>query len=161
MATLPLITSRLPQWLRIFKEDYAFGRTDNEKPQWKSTQYIWVVVSRSKLKIASFQMQFRSVTEDTHHCIQDANACLLLCPVSYSFMDKFQSCSRSIFLFMKLYQGTARFIYIYIYCSGNNSGYFTCKQNMKLVTNKFKSGGLHEKHVVATWNVGNRLSICL
>ena len=26
---------------------------------------------------------------------------------------------------------------------------------------KFKSGGLHEKHVVATWNVGNHLSICL
>jgi len=41
------------------------------------------------------------------------------------------------------------------------SGYFTCKQNMKLVTTRFKSGGLHEKHVVATWNVGNRLSICL
>jgi len=41
------------------------------------------------------------------------------------------------------------------------SGYFTCKQNMKLVTNKFKSGGLHEKHVVETWNVGNRLSIRL
>ena len=41
------------------------------------------------------------------------------------------------------------------------SGYFTCKQNMKLVTAKFKSGGLHEKHVVATWNVGNYLSICL
>ena len=34
-------------------------------------------------------------------------------------------------------------------------------QNTKLVTNKFKSGGLHEKHVVATWNVGNHLSICL
>jgi len=31
---------------------------------------------------------------------------------------------------------------------------------MKLVTNKFKSGGPHEKHVVATWNLGNRLSIC-
>jgi len=31
---------------------------------------------------------------------------------------------------------------------------------MKLVTNKFKSGGLHEKHVVATWNVGNHLSSC-
>jgi len=29
---------------------------------------------------------------------------------------------------------------------------------MKLATNKFKSGGVHEKHVVATWNVGNRLS---
>ena len=41
------------------------------------------------------------------------------------------------------------------------SGYFTCKQNMKLVTTKFKSGGLHEKHVVATWNFGNHLSICL
>jgi len=39
------------------------------------------------------------------------------------------------------------------------SGYFTYKQNMKLVTNKFKPGGLHEKHVVATWNVGNHLSI--
>ena len=30
------------------------------------------------------------------------------------------------------------------------SGYFTCIQNMKLVTNKFNPGGLHEKHVVAT-----------
>jgi len=45
--------------------------------------------------------------------------------------------------------------------SPGDSGYFTCIQNMKLVTNKFKSGGLHEKHVVATWNVGNRLSVCL
>ena len=34
------------------------------------------------------------------------------------------------------------------------SGYFTCKQNMKLVTTRFKSGGLHEKHVVATWILG-------
>ena len=33
------------------------------------------------------------------------------------------------------------------------SGYFTCKQSMKLVTTKFKSGGLHQKHVVATWNL--------
>jgi len=41
------------------------------------------------------------------------------------------------------------------------SGYFTCKQNTKLVTTRFKSGGLPEKHVVATWNVGNRLRICL
>jgi len=40
------------------------------------------------------------------------------------------------------------------------SGYFTCIQNMKLVTTKFKSGGLHEKHVVATWNLGNHISIC-
>jgi len=45
--------------------------------------------------------------------------------------------------------------------SPGGSGYFTCIQNVKLVTNKFKSGGLHEKHVVATWNLGNHLSICL
>jgi len=32
---------------------------------------------------------------------------------------------------------------------------------MKLVTNKFKSGGLHEKHVLATCYLGNHLSICL
>jgi hypothetical protein len=32
------------------------------------------------------------------------------------------------------------------------SGYFTCIQNMRSVANKFNSGGLHEKHVVATWN---------
>ena len=30
---------------------------------------------------------------------------------------------------------------------------------MKLVTTEFKSGGLHEKHVVAAWNLGNHLSI--
>jgi len=45
--------------------------------------------------------------------------------------------------------------------SPGGSGYFTRVQNMKLVTNKFKSGGLHENHVVATWNFGNHLSICL
>ena len=33
--------------------------------------------------------------------------------------------------------------------SPGGSGYFTCIKNMKLVTNKFKSGGLYEKHVVA------------
>ena len=32
--------------------------------------------------------------------------------------------------------------------SPGGNGYFTCIQNMKLVTNKFKLGGLHEKHVV-------------
>ena len=64
---------------------------------------------------------------------------------------------------------TAQAYYYYYYyyyyllqigLSPGGSGYFTCIQNMKLVTIKFKSGGLHEKHVVATWNVGNRLSIC-
>jgi hypothetical protein len=33
--------------------------------------------------------------------------------------------------------------------SAGGSVYFTCIQNMKLVTTKFKSGGLHVKHVVA------------
>jgi len=45
--------------------------------------------------------------------------------------------------------------------SPGGSGYFSCIQNMKLVTTRFKLGGLHEKHVVATWNVGSHLSICL
>jgi len=45
--------------------------------------------------------------------------------------------------------------------SPGGSGYFTCIQNMNLVTNNFKSEGLHEKHVVATWNFGNHFSICL
>jgi len=45
--------------------------------------------------------------------------------------------------------------------SPGGSGYFTCIQNIKLVTNKFKSGGPHEKHVVATCNLGNHLRICL
>ena len=44
--------------------------------------------------------------------------------------------------------------------SPSGSGYFICIQNMKIVTTKFKSGGLHEKHVVATLNFGNHLSIC-
>ena len=42
----------------------------------------------------------------------------------------------------------------------SGSGYFTCLQNIKLVTTKFKSGGLREELVVATWNLGNHLSIC-
>ena len=59
------------------------------------------------------------------------------------------------------------YIYIYIYLftaiglSPGGSGYFTCKQNMKFVTTRFKSGWLHEKHAVATWNLENHLSICL
>jgi len=32
---------------------------------------------------------------------------------------------------------------------------------MKLVTTEFKSERLHEKHVVATWNLGNHLSFFL
>ena len=38
--------------------------------------------------------------------------------------------------------------------SPGGRSYFTCKPNMKLVITKFYSGGLHEKHVVATGNVG-------
>ena len=45
--------------------------------------------------------------------------------------------------------------------SPGGSGYFTSIQNIKLFTNKFKSGELHEKRVVATCNLGNHLSICL
>jgi hypothetical protein len=46
--------------------------------------------------------------------------------------------------------------------SPGGSGYFTCTQiKKKKVTRKFKSGGLHEKHVVTTWKFGNHLSIRL
>ena len=34
------------------------------------------------------------------------------------------------------------------------SGYFTCIQNMKLVTTNFKAGGLNEKYVVAIGIMG-------
>jgi len=51
-------------------------------------------------------------------------------------------------------------IFTAIGLSPGGSGYFICKQTMKLATTKFKSGGLHEKHVVATWNLGNHLNIC-
>ena len=45
--------------------------------------------------------------------------------------------------------------------SPGDSGYFTFStQNVKLLPTEFQSGGLHEKHVVATWNLGNHLSIC-
>ena len=43
-------------------------------------------------------------------------------------------------------------IITFIYCNcvvSRWQWFFTCTQNMKLVTTKFKSGGLHEKHVVA------------
>jgi len=62
------------------------------------------------------------------------------------------------------YLGTEYIIIILLFTaiglSPGGSGYFTCIQNMKLVTNRFTSGGLHEKHVVATWSLGNHLSIC-
>jgi len=44
--------------------------------------------------------------------------------------------------------------------SPGGSVYFTCIQNIKLLTNKFNSRGLQQKHVVAYWNLGQHLSIC-
>ena len=79
--------------------------------------------------------------------------------VSSAWLDRFSQ---------KIYNIIIRIIIIiiiYIFTAigllPGGSGYFTCKQNMKFVTTKFKLGGLHEKHVVATWNFGNHLSICL
>jgi hypothetical protein len=39
--------------------------------------------------------------------------------------------------------------------------YMYTNMKKKIVTRKFKSGGLHERHVVATWTLGNHLSIRL
>jgi len=60
-----------------------------------------------------------------------------------------------------LYLNNIIYLFTAIGLLPGGSGYFTYKQNMKLVTTRFKSGGLHEKHVVATWDLGNHLSICL
>ena len=70
------------------------------------------------------------------------------------------------YFFLPTRQGAeGNYIIIYLFAAigllPGGSGYFTCQQNMKSVTTKFKSGRLHEKHVVATWNLGNHLSICL
>jgi hypothetical protein len=47
--------------------------------------------------------------------------------------------------------------------SPGGSGYLHVYKYKKLIINKFtfKAGGLHEKHIVATWNLGNHLSIRL
>jgi len=68
-----------------------------------------------------------------------------------------------MFVYVYLCMCVCMYVCVCVCVSPGGSGYFTftSKQNMKLVTTRFKSGGLHEKHVVATWNVGNRLSICL
>ena len=51
------------------------------------------------------------------------------------------------------------YLFTAIGLSAGGSGCFTCIQNMKSVTTEFKSGGLHEKHVVAAWNLGNHLRV--
>jgi len=63
-------------------------------------------------------------------------------------------------LLLLLSSSSSSLLFTAIGLSPSGSGYFTCIQNTKSVTTKFKSGGLHEKHVVATWNLGNHLSIC-
>ena len=72
-----------------------------------------------------------------------------------------QLVSQSWFLDLLFFNNNIIYLFTAIRLSPGGSGYFTCKQNMKLFTTRFKTGGLHEKHVVATGNVGNRLSICL
>ena len=87
-----------------------------------------------------------------------------LCSVSY-WSNRSICCTIMVIpIFVKKYI-IVFIIIIYLFTAigllPGGSGYFTFKQNMKLATTRFKSGGLHEKHVVATWNVGNRLRICL
>ena len=77
------------------------------------------------------------------------------------FAQHVSNASTFIFRSLRLTVGVLIYLFTTIGLSPGGSGYFTCKRNMKLVNTRFKSGGLHEKHVVATWNVGNRLSVCL
>jgi hypothetical protein len=60
-------------------------------------------------------------------------------------------------------QETRLTLIIFINCNWVDTRWqwlFYMYKNMKLVTTKFKSGGLNEKHVVATWQFGIHLSIC-
>ena len=75
-----------------------------------------------------------------------------------------------ILLLRSSYRGTIKYLQCFdiiiifltaIGLSPGGSGYLTCTQIWKKVTGKFKSGGLHEKHVVATWKLGNHLRIRL
>jgi cyclic lactone autoinducer peptide len=75
------------------------------------------------------------------------------------YYQSFRSTLRSIYFMFKIIIIIIIIIIITeIGLSFGGSGYFTCIQNIKLVTTKFKSGGLHEKHMVATWNLGKHLS---
>ena len=128
-------------------------------------------------KIVTVFRRVRKITKSDHYV---RHVCLFVC-LSVPLFMKFDISVllKKLLRAFKFHYNLTRmtgtlyvelYIYIYIYIfiylltaiglSPGGSGYFTCKQNMKLVTTKFKSGGLHEKHVVATWNVGNRLSIC-
>jgi hypothetical protein len=59
-----------------------------------------------------------------------------------------------VFHFIQLYLLTA------VGLSPGGSGHFTYYDKRKLVTTEFKSRGLHEKHVEATWKGRHHLSIC-
>jgi hypothetical protein len=62
-----------------------------------------------------------------------------------------------------------RYIIYNIYCiivyltsnglSPGGSGYYACTVNVIRRSKKFNLEGLHEKHAVATWSIGNHLSI--
>jgi len=68
----------------------------------------------------------------------------------------FLPCYQHIFIFILL----LILLFTAVSLLPGGSGFFRCIQNTKLVTTRFKSGGIHEKHVVATWKFGNHFSIC-
>jgi hypothetical protein len=43
----------------------------------------------------------------------------------------------------------------------NNNNNLVALTAMELNFDEFKSGGLHKRHAVATWTLGNNLNICL
>jgi len=64
----------------------------------------------------------------------------------------------------ELFQDIIIIIIIFINCNWFVNQWqwiFYIYTKYEIGTNRFKSGGLHEKHVVATWNLGDHLSICL
>jgi len=56
----------------------------------------------------------------------------------------------------RLLKARATYYYYYYFIFIINCNWFVTRWQLKLVTTEFKSGGLHEKHVMVTWNVGNQ-----
>ena len=71
----------------------------------------------------------------------------MFCVVRYRSLRRDDHSSRGVL-------PTVMLLLIYLFTAvgllPGGSGYCTCKQDMKSVTTKFKSGGLREKHVVAS-----------
>ena len=89
-------------------------------------------------------LEFLKVKQKTQKVLEKLKKKTRLDPVIYIRLVSHGTCS---YMYIN-----NNIIIVYLFTAigllPGGSGYFTCKQNMKLVTTKFRWGGLHEKHVV-------------